>query len=684
MSPSADHEGYRIGRVDASTTVVVVGAGPSGLMLACNLVRFGIAVVILDDRPDKTSTGKADGMQPKTIETFRQLGLADSLLKNGARVYDISFWESTANESLKRTSRKTHYPEHVGASDPYILLAHQGMVEEVMVDDMEARGVSVTRNSKFVSCSRVDGTTQLDIMYEDVTTNTSHKIRADYLIGCDGARSNVRSFIPGAELEGELTNAAWGVLDGVVDTNFPDLWSKVAVRSHSAGSILWIPREKGMTRVYVELSSTNGERVEKSKASTEYVMDRAREAMLPFSLEWKAVEWFGTYVVGQRVAKRFMDPKAKIFIAGDAGHCHSALAAQGANTSMHDSFNLAWKLNLLVRGLAKPTILHTYEEERKKIANDLINFDVDHCKAFAAGDAALAKNFEDNIRFISGVGAEYAPGMLTQAPAATTHLQPGILQLPAKVTRYIDSNPLRSVLAGVSGRAAHSYQKQPRGLSPSGGFIQIQRYTTLSNAFTFAMVTQSAQSDFEIADLPEILHASRWTLDLNERIGISVVRPDGYVGAIDTWKADQAVGYPGLPGIFSPSQIAGWKKDNDVVHAKGGYMYCQLWHVSRATVFSFIEGKDFLGASDTPISGNALDESEYAASPPRAMTVQEIQDTMHEYAAAAKRAREAGFDGVEVHRAKVTSLTNSSTTTSTPVPTNAVSKDFGDRHTAIQ
>jgi phenol 2-monooxygenase len=206
------------------------------------------------------------------------------------------------------------------------------MVEELMIDDMEARGVCVTRNSKFVSCSRVDGTTQLDIMYEDVTTNTSHKIRADYLIGCDGARSKVRSFIPGAELEGELTNAAWGVLDGtsvgslvstladkigVVDTNFPDIWSKVAVRSHSAGSILWIPREKGMTRVYVELSSTNGERVEKSKASTEYVMDRAREAMLPFSLEWKTVEWFGTYVVGQRVAKRFMDPEAKIFIAGD-------------------------------------------------------------------------------------------------------------------------------------------------------------------------------------------------------------------------------------------------------------------------------------------------------------------------------------------------------------------------------
>lgn len=89
------------------------------------------------------------------------------------------------------------------------------MVEEVMIDDMEARGVSITRNSKFVSCSPVNGTTQLDIIYEDVTTNTAHKIRANYLVGCDGARSKVRSFIPDAELEGELTNAAWGVLDGM-------------------------------------------------------------------------------------------------------------------------------------------------------------------------------------------------------------------------------------------------------------------------------------------------------------------------------------------------------------------------------------------------------------------------------------------------------------------------------------
>jgi 2-polyprenyl-6-methoxyphenol hydroxylase-like FAD-dependent oxidoreductase len=89
------------------------------------------------------------------------------------------------------------------------------MVEEVMIDDMESRGVFVTRNSRFTSYSRVSGTNKLEVVYENVSTGTSHKIQADYLVGCDGARSKVRGFIPDADLEGEITNAAWGVLDGM-------------------------------------------------------------------------------------------------------------------------------------------------------------------------------------------------------------------------------------------------------------------------------------------------------------------------------------------------------------------------------------------------------------------------------------------------------------------------------------
>lgn len=88
------------------------------------------------------------------------------------------------------------------------------MLEDVLIDDMESRGVSVSRNHKFVSCSRVAGTSQLDVTIEDLASNTIKTIRTDYLVGCDGARSKVRTFIPNGELEGEITNASWGVLDG--------------------------------------------------------------------------------------------------------------------------------------------------------------------------------------------------------------------------------------------------------------------------------------------------------------------------------------------------------------------------------------------------------------------------------------------------------------------------------------
>jgi hypothetical protein len=257
---------------------------------------------------------------------------------------------------------------------------------------------------------------------------------------------------------------------------------------------------------------------------------------------------------------------------------------------MHDSLNLAWKLNAVIRGMGKPSLLATYEEERQKIAYDLINFDAEHCKAFAAGDAALAKNFDDNIRFISGVGAEYSEGMLNRnSHSIPNSLQPGSLQLPAKVTRYIDANPvdiqldlpmlgqfrifffvpdvqmalpfLRSVCDGfdngtlmgrVTSQASQSYQRQPRREAPSEAFAQHSRYTAVSDAFTLSLVTRSSKSQFEIADLPKLLQDSRWTLYLddvdtpqctdkwfgalqNSQAGIVIVRPDGYVGAIDTW-----------------------------------------------------------------------------------------------------------------------------------------------------
>jgi len=592
---NGDHE-YKPVK-ESSSHVLVVGAGPGGLMLASNLVRYGIKTTIVDDRIDKTSTGRADGLQPKTIETFKQLGLAAPILEKGVRIYDICFWNSSATSPLRRTGREIHYPPGtVDVEEPYILLVHQGMVEDIFLQDLRIRGVEVLRSSPFTSYVQGgNGSSVVGVECSDLKTGKARTFKTQFLVGCDGAHSKVRKSMLGpVEHGGESSKSAWGVLDGVIETDFPDRWSKSVISSETAGSILCIPRERNMTRLYIELHPAEAP-ISSDAATEEFVMWRAKEIMKPFKLSWKTVEWFGIYKVGQRVANRFSDESEHVFIAGDAAHSHSPKAAQGMNVSMHDSFNLAWKLNLAIRGLAAPGLLSTYEQERKKIAEDLIDFDYGHANAISAGDPkALAENFTKNIRFISGVGAEYAANVLNiPEKQPEGGLRAGSLLLPAKVTRYIDANPVdiqldipmlgqfrifffthdvksacafldkvceeitspRTILGRVSAAAAISYAALSPVPTEMDEFVQLSRYTGVSKVFTYSIVTAMAKEDVEISDLPQLLQDSCWTFYLDSvmkkpnctekwlgklpehEVAIVNVRPDGYVGSIGRWNA---------------------------------------------------------------------------------------------------------------------------------------------------
>ena len=210
--------------------VLVVGAGPAGLMLATNLTRFGVKVKVIDDRLNKTPAGRADGLQPKTIETFKQMRIADDVLRKGVKIFDISFWNSSPEKALQRTGRQDHFPMPVDVLEPYILLVHQGMVEGLFLDDMAERGVTVSRQCSFegyrISQDTADAEYPVEAVYMDRKNEIAKKVRAKYVVGCDGAHSNVRRSMPGVAMEGETSDAFWGVLDGVVETDFPDLWSK--------------------------------------------------------------------------------------------------------------------------------------------------------------------------------------------------------------------------------------------------------------------------------------------------------------------------------------------------------------------------------------------------------------------------------------------------------------------------
>ncbi|KEY65593.1 hypothetical protein S7711_09253 [Stachybotrys chartarum IBT 7711] len=582
--------------------VCVVGAGPAGLMLAANLTRFGIKVEVVDDRADQTPVGRADGLQPKTIETFRQMRLADTLLQRGVRVFDISFWRSTADEPLHRLGREVHYPPIIDVLDPYILLVHQGIVEGLFIEDMKVRGREVRRNTAFDSYSvPEDDTKPLRVNCRFNVGQHRRTLLTQYLIGCDGAHSKVRKSVPDIQATGSSQQAMWGVLDGEIITNFPDIWSKTLVYSQEYGSILVIPRERNMTRFYIELKAHG--KSDPGMPGQEFVMQRAKRIMAPFTLDWKYIEWFGRYKVGQRVASSFADSRSRVFLAGDASHTHSPKSAQGMNTSMHDSWNLAWKLNLSARGLARKNLLESYGQERRKIALDLVNFDYEHANQIAGGDAvALAENFRKNMRFISGIGAEYSENVLNHASAeAVPYMmggaKPGCLLPPAKVTRYNDSNPVdiqldipmlgqfriyilvwdvhqagpfletfcraiartSSFVSQLSAAASASYAAQPRPAAPEDIYLRPERYTAVSHLFTFALITTMAKNDVEVSDLPALLQDSKWTFYLDDvpeqdtrgmhcttkwlgnlgptEVAIVNVRPDGYVGSVGRWES---------------------------------------------------------------------------------------------------------------------------------------------------
>lgn len=286
------------------------------------LARFGIKVNVVDDRPDQTAVGRADGLQPKTIETFLMLRLGQDLLDTGVKVFDICMWrsgiDSNGQPELQRVGREVHYP--AGAVDllhPFILLCHQGMVEGIFVEDLRQSGFEVQRGQRFERFSYQSGEQEERALTAVIKRLDGLEaiIQADYLVGCDGARSRVRHGIAGTYAEGNPHDSYWGVLDGELDTNFPDLWSKTVIYSEQHGSVLIIPRERNLTRFYIEIRS------HQQSIDEGFVMEQARRIMSPFRLEWLSIEWFGNYRVTQRVAARFSDASEDI-------SCHSQVFSE--------------------------------------------------------------------------------------------------------------------------------------------------------------------------------------------------------------------------------------------------------------------------------------------------------------------------------------------------------------------
>lgn len=534
--------------------VLVVGAGPAGQLLGAQLSQFpNITTRIIESKPGRLQQGQADGLQCRTIEIFEAFGFAERVLKEAYWVNETTFWSPTEDgKGLRRTGRIRDTEE--GLSEmPHVIL-NQARMHDLWLDAMKWSPTrlepSYSRQLKALHIpENQDERVEVTVESTDPASNgREEKIKARYVVGCDGSRSMVRRSL-GLEMKGDFANQAWGVLDALVVTDFPDLRLKTAIHSASEGSILIIPREGGyLARFYIEMEKLKqDERIASRNVTAEILIERAQRIFKPYSFEVKHVAYWSVYEVGQRLTDHFDDvPKAerqsrnpRVFITGDACHTHSAKAGQGMNVSMNDSFNLGWKLASVLRGFADPKLLHTYSEERQAIAKLLIDFDRRISKMFAAkpknnaGDddndavdpAVFQRYFERQGRFMAGLETTYQPGLLTTGEPShqnlATGFEIGTRFHSCQVLRLADAKPVhlghvmnadgrwRIVLFGDN---THSPTDASSPFSKCCTFLRndlLPKYTPAKSDIDSvidvrAVIPQSRQS-IDISTLPEIL-----------------------------------------------------------------------------------------------------------------------------------------------------------------------------------
>jgi phenol 2-monooxygenase (NADPH) len=472
--PSERHPGAGSqGSVPAEVDVLIVGCGPAGLTLAAQLSAFpAIKTCIVEQKPGPLQLGQADGVACRTIEMFQAFGFSERVLKEACWINETTFWKP--DDKQPKNIARSGWVQDVedGLSEfPHVVL-NQARVHDFYLDVMRrspaklepyyARRVTSVRPAAADASRRATVTLErVDEAHQGKIENQVETVRARYVVGCDGARSVVRASI-GRELHGDSANHAWGVMDMLGVTDFPDVRCKCVIQSAHDGSMLIIPREGGyLFRLYVELTTLEaGERIASRNITLDELVAKAQRILHPYKLDAKEVPWWSVYDIGQRLTDKFDDvPEHEIatrlpsvFIAGDACHTHSPKAGQGMNVSMQDAFNLGWKLVSVLHGRCPPALLHTYSAERRPIAKELIDFDREFAALLASQhdeggpDPATFKSyFIKHGRYTAGTAAHYGPSLLT-GDSTHQHLAKGFVVgerfHSAPVIRFADAKPV--------------------------------------------------------------------------------------------------------------------------------------------------------------------------------------------------------------------------------------------------
>jgi len=343
---------------ETHTKVLIVGAGPSGLMMAAQLLRYGVQPVIIDSKQGPTDESKALGVQARSLEIYRQMGLVDPIIKNGKKATGLSF----SREGQRIASLSLANVGEGQTQFPFIELYQQSKNERLLLDYLTVNCCPVYWETTLLSLKQTATQAEAQIQNGKETRN----ITCDWLIGADGAHSIVRKQLS-IPFSGDTYQHLYYLAD--IELNNPELDDNtVSLFLGKAGLAGFFPMpEANRYRVIGNLPDI----LDKKE-------DLKLDDVLPYlndvcKLNLQVVQnyWFTDYRLHHRMADKFREQRC--FLIGDAAHIHSPVGAQGMNTGLQDAYNLSWKLAGVANNRLNVSILDSYAAERVPVAKDLLS-----------------------------------------------------------------------------------------------------------------------------------------------------------------------------------------------------------------------------------------------------------------------------------------------------------------------
>jgi 2-polyprenyl-6-methoxyphenol hydroxylase-like FAD-dependent oxidoreductase len=498
--------------------IIIVGAGPTGLMLANQLTRFNVDYLIVDQKSGPTAQSRALVVQARSMEIYEQLGLSENIIAGGQASNGLSFYK---NGKLQGTVTLIS-PTEKSSPFPYIMMYEQSKNETLLYNNLLKQNKSVAWNTTIVRIVKENDLYSLECKEND----TGIAYQCKYLIACDGTKSIVRDFSQVAFTGGTYFNVFY-VADTHVNAGFSEEKLSLFLSRHRVTMLFPM---KGHYH-FRALGILPKEYYNHAEIPFEEILEKAK-AEMKMPVEFYDTNWHSTYKLHHKKVERFS--KDNIFFAGDAAHVHSPAGGQGMNTGLQDAYNLGWKLALVQKGKAAPALLETYHEERNPVAEALLK----------TTDRLFSGMIKDNIRY--SILRMYIVPILVPLISKSKSVQRQLFLLVSQLKIAYGSSSLSKGKSGkiragrrfpyfmvtIQNSPVSIYQIINRSLTPFTVLLFNVPDTNLSltgkDLFTVINLEKNPQNERTVK-----------TAGFSESF-IVVIRPDNYIGFIaSTVKADE-------------------------------------------------------------------------------------------------------------------------------------------------